>query len=59
MIIEDGVLVKVLNSEIKHGKFEIPSGVTAIGKLAFQNCTELHSIKLPKSVERIEARGFL
>lgn len=59
MIIEDGVLIKVSKSEIKHGKFEIPAGVTTIGKSAFKDCGELRSIKIPKGVQHIDERSFL
>ncbi|MCD8022166.1 MAG: leucine-rich repeat protein [Lachnospiraceae bacterium] len=40
------------------GEFEIPSGVTAIGKRAFSGCAGLTKITLPKGVKKISSCAF-
>ena len=58
MIIEDGVLIKVENSDIINGTIIIPDGVNKIGENAFSNCTNLRNINIPQSVTEIGGRAF-
>ena len=44
--------------EIKDGVAIIPEGTTVIGWGAFQDCTSLKSITIPKSITEIHAYAF-
>ena len=44
--------------EIKDGVGIIPEGTTYIDSCAFQNCKELKSVVIPKSVKTIGANAF-
>ena len=58
MVIEDGVLVSVENSDGVDGKFVIPAGVTRIGYEVFFGCSGLTSIEIPEGVTSIGERAF-
>ena len=58
MIIEDGELIKVDDSEIVNGTLKIPDTVTRIGERAFWRCSSLEEIQIPNSVTNISAVAF-
>ena len=58
MIIKDGVLIKVENSDIVNGTFSIPAGVTSIGNTAFRLCTSLKQLNIPNGVTSIGYSAF-
>ncbi len=58
MVIENGILRRVENSDIVNGTIEIPKSVTSIGEFAFAECKGLKSIKIPKGVMWIEKGAF-
>jgi len=53
MIVKDGVLIKVENSDIVNGTFSSWKGITSIGESAFSSVQELTHIKIPRSVKKI------
>ena len=55
-LIIDGELVAFAPSGLT--KYEVPEGVTSIGKYAFNSCAELEEVTLPKSVTFIGERAF-
>ncbi len=59
MIIENGVLKGVFDSDIINGKLEIPESVTGIGESAFWHCTSLEEIQIPESVTSIGKEAFI
>ncbi len=58
MVIENGILVRVQNSDIIGGEFEVPEGVTEIGEGAFLECSSLTEITIPESVTEIGRDAF-
>lgn len=52
------VLLKVNNSDLVNGTFEVPEGVTSISRFAFYNCHYLESVIIPASVTRIYDNAF-
>lgn len=56
--IENRVLRKFDRRDLKYGRFIIPRGVTDIGAVAFNNCSEMTSIIIPNSVTSIGDFAF-
>ncbi|HRT82615.1 MAG TPA: leucine-rich repeat domain-containing protein, partial [Oscillospiraceae bacterium] len=53
--IDDGVLVKYNGPG---GHVVVPAGVTSIGELAFDNCSDLTSVELPNGITSIGDGAF-
>ncbi len=58
MKIENGVLSKVDNIDIKNGFFIVPDGVEVVGKYAFDNCKNLKTVIIPEGVTEIADSAF-
>lgn len=58
MKVENNALIRVYNSDIKNGTFEIPNNIINIGMWAFECCTSLQYIVIPNSITNIGDCAF-
>ena len=58
MLIVDGILKKVEDTDIIDGFFAVPETVTVIEKMAFCDCNSLTDIYLPETIKQIKKYAF-
>ena len=57
-LFKNDTLVKFDERDLIDGKYEIPEGITTIGKNAFMRCYKLKSVEIPSSVTHIGECSF-
>ena len=55
-VIENNIITRCTNKGL--WELKIPDGVVAIDKYAFQNCLDLRSVELPKTLKKIGDYAF-
>lgn len=58
MVVENGILKKVANSDIKDGIFHFPDGIVIISENAFSGVFSIEKIDIPEGVIEIGADAF-